>query len=104
MITKEQLERLCTDDTVFLTHHFILRMKERKIRYEDIITVIKNGDIIEQYPDDHPFPSCLVMGFTIAKRVLHVVCGVSENTLYIITAYYPSPDKIESDYKTRKER
>lgn len=103
MITKEELYRLCSDDTIFLTQHFILRMKERRIRYGDLVAVVQNGDIIEQYPEDYPYPSCLVAGLTLQKKILHVVCGVGEGILSIITAYYPSPDKFEEDGRTRRE-
>ena len=34
---------------------------------------------------------------------IHVVCGIGEGHLWIITAYRPSLEKWESDLKTRKE-
>lgn len=104
MIEKEELQKLCSDDTIFLTQHLVIRMKERGIKYSDIKTVLMNGDIIEQYEDDTPFPSCLVMGLTISGKFLHVVCGIGDGMIYVITAYYPSLDKFEDDYKTRKGR
>ncbi|MFG6337693.1 MAG: DUF4258 domain-containing protein [Lachnospiraceae bacterium] len=33
----------------------------------DIIFCIHEGEIIEQYPDDYPYPSCLILGFTMKK-------------------------------------
>jgi hypothetical protein len=60
------------------------------------------GNIIEDYPDDYPFPSALVLECKIGKPI-HVVAGIGENYLWIITAYYPSLDKWENDFKTRKE-
>ena len=63
---------------------------------------IKSGEIIEQYPDDYPFPSCLIMGKS-GNRVIHVVASVEDGLLYVITAYIPNPDKWEKDRKTRKE-
>ena len=58
------------------------------------------GEIIEDYPDDYPFPSCLMLG----ANHLHVVCGVGAGILWIITAYHPTKDKWEDDLKTRKEQ
>ncbi|SCG97269.1 Uncharacterised protein [uncultured Ruminococcus sp.] len=104
MIKPEELRKLCTDDTIYLTQHYLLRMRERGIKYQDIKTVLLNGDIIEQYEDDTPFPSCLVMGLTISGKFLHVVCGIGNGLIHVITAYYPSLDKFEDDYKTRKGR
>ena len=55
--------------------------------------------IIEDYPDDHPYPNCLLLG----AGPLHVVCGMAEDRLFIITAYRPDPSEWGPDYKTRKE-
>lgn len=104
MIKIDELCKLCADDTIYLTQHLITRMREREIRYQDIKMVLLNGEIIEQYEDDTPFPSCLVMGLTVSGKFLHVVCGIGNGLLHIITAYYPSSEKFEDDYRTRKER
>jgi len=61
------------------------------------------GEILEQYPNDYPFPSCLIFGKSLDGSILHIVAGCDlGKTVYVITAYYPSSDKWESDYKTRK--
>jgi hypothetical protein len=63
-----------------------------------------DGELIEEYPDDHPFPSGLVLGF-INRAPLHVVVAVDKEVdcCYIITAYQPDSEYFESDYKTRKK-
>lgn len=78
------------------------RFSERKIKYRDIISVINTGEIIEQYPNDYPYPSCLILGLDINEKYMHIVCGTDGEYLWIITAYYPSLDKWETDLKTRK--
>lgn len=99
MLQMDEIRALCTDETTVLTEHLLLRMRERGIRYGDIISALATGDIIEQYETDYPFPSCLVLG-----NSLHVVCSIGVGMLYIITAYYPSPEKWEADGRTRKEQ
>ena len=37
------------------------------------------------------------------ERVLHVVASIDDDLVYIITAYAPSPEKWEADWKMRKE-
>ena len=86
-----------------MTQHAELRRRQRGISVPDIKYAIQTGEIIEDYPDDYPFPSCLILGDSTQATPLHVVCGSGERTLYVITAYYPSPDKWEPDWKTRKE-
>jgi hypothetical protein len=61
-----------------------------------------NGEIIEQYPNDYPFPSCLVLGLSVHKKCLHVVCGIGDAELWLITAYYPNIDKWEEGFRVRK--
>lgn len=100
----ETLRQLAEDsDHVIITQHSATRLLERHIRYEDVLTAIATGEIIEQYPDDYPHPSCLILGVTIAEKRLHVVCGTDMVYLWIITAYYPSIEKWESDFKTRRK-
>ena len=85
-----------------ITQHSRKRFSERGIVINDVCESIKSGEIIEQYPDDYPFPSCLIMGKS-GNRVIHVVASVEDGLLYVITAYIPNPDKWEEDWKTRKE-
>ena len=73
------------------------------ILIDDVISCIMTGEIIEEYPNDYPYPSCLTLGNLNTKCPLHVVVGSNHEQLWIITAYYPSSDKWESDLKTRKE-
>lgn len=100
----ENLRKLCTDDTVIMTAHVIKRCKERNIDANSIINVIMFGEIIKQYEDDKPFPSCLLLGMSIDKKYLHVVVASDGINLHIITAYYPDIDEWEPDFKTRKGR
>ena len=61
-----------------------------------------NGEIIEQYPNDYPHPSCLVLNFLNGETPIHVCVGLVESKLWIITAYFPNTDEWEDDFKTRK--
>lgn len=89
-------------ENVIITAHVFSQIKIRKIRISDILTAIENGEIIEQYPNDFPYPSCLVFGYTATQIPLHIVCGVGDRKLWIITAYFPDPKRWEKDLKTRK--
>ena len=103
MITIESLISLCGDlDNISITQHAFKRLRERKITIDDIINGIKSGEIIEDYPDDYPYPSCLVLGFSLNDTHIHIVCGVGDNKLWLISAYFPTLDLWENDYKTRK--
>lgn len=98
----EDLRTLCKDETIQMTSHALKRCRERNIKLIDIKQCIMYGEIIEEYPNDYPFPSALVMECNIGTP-LHVVAGIGDGYLWIITAYVPSLSNWKSDYKTRKE-
>ncbi|MGN0476824.1 MAG: DUF4258 domain-containing protein [Ruminococcus sp.] len=100
----DDLRKLCNDRTVQMTSHVHQRCRERGIKYEFIKHCIMNGEIIENYPNDYPFPSALVLGFLFNSKPLHVVVGLTDDSIWIITAYYPDLSKWENDYKTRREQ
>jgi len=76
---------------------------DRMISTADIRSVIKEGEIIEDYPDDVRGHSCLILGFALG-RPLHVVCSPKDDYLAIITAYLPSDQEWEDNYTKRKNR
>ena len=80
------------------------KMHERGIKRADVIRCLESGEIIEDYPDDFPHPSCLVFGRTAANAVLHTVVGISSDTLFVITAYFPDTERFESDLRTRRQK
>jgi hypothetical protein len=85
-----------------MKQHSRKRFVERGITVADVRNAIRSGEIIEQYQEDKPFPSCLVAGLTESNRVVHVVASIGGDYLHIITAYFPDADRWESDLKTRK--
>ena len=99
----EELKAYINNGKIMWTTHCLQRMGERDIKRADVKNCIINGEIIEQYPDDFPNPSCLIFGVTLNNKILHVVAGCDNINLYIITAYYPTTDKFESDLKTRRK-
>ena len=83
--------------------HTLIRLAERNISQDVIIEVIMKGEIVESYPHNAPFPSCLILGWVEGKPY-HVVVSFDEVSEmgYIITVYEPSLDKFESDFRTRR--
>jgi len=99
----EDIHSLCHDDSIEITQHMMLRFQQRGIRYHEIKEALLHGEIIEDYPNDFPYPSCLVLGITLARRKLHVVAGIGVGKLWIITAYEPDPSRWSADFRVRKE-
>lgn len=97
-----KLRLLNKPESIVLTEHARIRLFERKITVSDVIKCIETGEIIKQYQDDKPLPSCLILGFTLNNQYIHVVVSNDEQFIYLITAYYPDIEKWEADFKTRK--
>jgi len=104
LIQIDSLRKLCKDECIAITKHARTRLVERNIFIKDIVNAIKTGEIIKQYEDDKPFPSCLLLGQNVEKEYIHIVASIDNETLYIITAYYPNENDWEPDLKTRRER
>ena len=68
-----------------------------------VLDILLNGERIEDYPSDTPYPNALFLGWA-HQRPLHVVVAysVARRTAYIITAYEPDLTHFEGDFKTRK--
>ena len=82
---------------VVWTLHCLNRLNQR-----DIKEAINNGKIIEYYYDDYPYPSCLILEYDANYKAIHIVCGLSDNLVYMITAYYPDESKLETNMKIRR--
>lgn len=92
---------------IFYTRHAKIEMKYEefgRIFEHEVYESVCNGEIIEEYPEDMPYPSCLIFGRTIAGRPLHAVCAYNkdEDITIIITAYHPDSDRWV-EYKKRRE-
>ncbi|MDR1420079.1 MAG: DUF4258 domain-containing protein [Treponema sp.] len=102
-MTIEDIARCCQEQKLRWTGHILERLFRRNIRLDEVVSALTNGEIIERYPADYPFPSCLVLGVTPEGKHLHVVCGFGDTDLWLITAYIPNPAEWSADFKVRRE-
>ena len=98
-----EIRKKCMEHAIEWTQHSAKRLLQRGITAREVDSVILSGDIIEDYPEDSPFPSGLVFGLTEIGRPLHVVCAIGDNKLWVVTAYEPDLYEWLPDYKTRKD-
>lgn len=83
--------------------HAITRMFEREISEEEVRKTIRDGETIERYPDDTPYPSRLVLGRP-AGRPIHVVIADNrqDDEIIVITVYEPDAALWGPDFRRRK--
>lgn len=104
LLNIEKIRELVKNGKIDWTKHCLNRLNKRDISVKDVKNVINSGFIIEWYEKDYPYPSCLILGYNIKNKILHVVCGVSHEYVHMITAYYPNKDKWEDDMKMRRKK
>lgn len=85
------------------SRHAIQQMFLRRISKIDVQAVVAYGEVIEENPDDTPFPSYLLLDFVEAKPI-HVVFSYDESTDtgYVVTAYIPDPNLWTNNFKNRR--
>jgi hypothetical protein len=84
--------------------HAVQRMAERSVTVDDVRAVLTHGETIEDYPDDTPYPSRLVLGW-VGGRALHVVAAQlpSGHETIVITVYEPDPARWDAEFKRRRK-
>lgn len=84
--------------------HVLEKLAERGILQQTVREVLLNGERIRDYLEDKPFPSALFMGY-VGGRPLHVVaaCDETAGRVFVVTAYEPSLDVFEPDYRTKRK-
>ena len=78
-------------------------MFERDITKHDVRNAIEHGEIIAEYPQDQPFPTCLMLSAK-GRRPIHVVLAIDKNSqkCYVVTAYDPDPTLWSEDFRSRR--
>lgn len=71
----------------------------------DVLLSVFAGEIIEDYPEDTPYPSCLIYGRTPGGLPMHSVWAHNPRNQWVvlITVYRPDPQRWV-DWRTRRPR
>ena len=102
MYNMDDIKKVLKKDNIQWSGHILIRMQQRGIKIKDVINCILNGEIIEHYKDDYPYPSCLILGNTDVGKSIHAVCAIEGDSIWMITAYYPSTNEWLDDFRTRR--
>jgi len=78
-----------------ISDHADEEIQDDNLSYEAIFFSVVQGEIIEEYPKDKPYPSCLVYGKTFKDEPVHSVWAYNRETEWavLVTVYRPSPEK-----------
>lgn len=89
--------------SVFWKDHILLKMRQRGIAAAEVLLALENFTIIDEYQDDRPFPSYLLLGYANGKP-LHLVLAVNNTAseIHLITVYIPDSSIWTDGFRRRK--
>jgi hypothetical protein len=83
--------------------HALARMAQRGFHPDEIRVSIHTAIPVEQYPQDQPYPSCLLL-LWMGQRPVHIVAANNDDDgeTIIITVYEPDSLKWDDGYTRRR--
>jgi len=90
---------------VRISDHADVEASEDKLSYEEVYYSVLKGEIIENYPTDTPYPSCLIYGQTVTDDPVHSVWAFNPDNRWavLITVYRPDPNQW-INWRKRREK
>jgi len=103
MIKIESIIESIKSDKIRITDHADEEAYSDGLSFKEIFASLPTGEIIEQYPDDKPYPSCLVFSKSVENEPIHSVWAYNQTTQssVLITVYRPDP-RLWIDGKVRR--
>jgi hypothetical protein len=94
-VTVEDIIGAIRSNRVRITDHADEEAEADKLSFDEIYFSVLQGEIIEDYPTDFPYPSCLIYGDTFGGDPVHSVWGYNPINQWavLITVYRPDPKR-----------
>ena len=92
-------------DRLRITDHADEEAQADHLSFDEIFVSVHQGEIIESYPDDWPYPSCLIYGETFRSEPVHSVWAYNQENHWavLVTVYRPDPERW-IDWRTRRPK
>lgn len=90
---------------VRITDHADEEAQADRLSFDEIFFSVLQGEVIEDYPNDRPYPSCLILGENFAGEPIHSVWAYNlvNGWAVLITVYRPAPERW-IDNRVRRKR
>lgn len=105
LVNIEDIVGSIRQNRIRITDHADEATQADHLSLDEILISVLRGDVIEDYPDDKPYPSCLICGNTFRQEPVHSVWAYNPGTRWavLITVYRPSEERW-LDWRTRRPR
>jgi len=94
-VNLEDIIEAIRHNRIRITDHADEEAQADHLSFDEVFISVFQGEIIEEYPDDKPYPSCLIYGETFRREPVHSVWGYNRQNGWavLITTYRPDPDR-----------
>jgi len=101
----EDIIQAIRSDRLRITDHADEEARADKLSFDEVFFSVFKGEIIEDYPSDTPYPSCLIHGETFTGMPVHSVWAFNNDNGWavLITVYRPDP-KRWIDWRIRRPK
>jgi hypothetical protein len=93
------------ENRIRITDHADEEVRADHLSYEEVFFSVFQGEIIETYPTDKPYPSCLIYGDTFKGEPVHSVWAYNQENRWavLITVYRPDSKRWENWRRRRSK-
>lgn len=83
------------NNRIRITDHADEEAESENLSFDEVFVSVFQGEIIEDYPDDTPYPSCLIYGNAFVGEPVHSVWAYNKDNQWavLITVYRPDPTR-----------
>lgn len=101
----EDIVDVIRHNRIRITDHADEEAEADHLSFDEIFYSVLLGEIIEEYPEGRPYPSCLIYGNTFDGEPVHSVWAYNQENRWaaLITVYRPDPDRW-INWRTRRTK
>lgn len=102
----EEIIKATRQKSIRITDHADEESQADRLTFDEIFFSVLQGEIIEEYPADLPYPSCLIYGNSFNGIPIHSVWAYNQDSQWavLITVYRPDPNRWIDWRKRRSEK
>ena len=91
----EEIGSAIRDSRVRITDHADEEAANDGLSLDEVFSSALRGEVIEDYPQDRPYPSCLIFGRNAPGKPIHSVWAYNPESQWavLITVYRPDPGR-----------
>ncbi len=102
--TINEIVKAINSKKVRISDHAYEEAQSDNLTFEEIYYSVMHDEIIEEYPDDKPYPSCLILGYTFGNEPIHSVWAFNnENQWAVLIAVYRPDPELWFNFRERKK-